>query len=80
MVIKLCSERAGRLIQETVLIGEDEEHLVIAGTLELTVGEWQTFGCALLLGAGEMAGRLVVRIDQESQDAVLASLDKEPIT
>ena len=33
------------------------------GTLYLTVGEWQLFGAALLLGTERMTGHLEVRID-----------------
>ena len=39
------------------------------GTLTLDVGQYQTFGAALLLGAAQMRGHLIVEIDPISHDA-----------
>ena len=60
MIIKLHSERRGEHVHERVFVGWDAEHLALAGTLVLDVGQWQEFGAALMLGAQRMHGRLRV--------------------
>lgn len=58
--LKLKSERLGDYVHEQIFIGPDKDHLALAGKLVLQVGEWQDFGCCLLLGSQQMRGRLVV--------------------
>lgn len=60
MIIRLRGERKGESVHERVFMGTDGEHLELAGTLVMSIGEWQTFGAALLLGAKQMNGQLVV--------------------
>ena len=60
MIIKLRSERRGEHVHERVFVGPDEDHLALAGTLVFDVGQWQEFGAALMLGAAQMHGNLVV--------------------
>lgn len=54
------SERKGDHVHERVCVGDDFEHLALAGTLVLRIGEWQELGAALRLGAEQMKGRLSV--------------------
>ncbi len=51
MIIKFRDERKGEHIHSRVFVGPDEDHLALAGTLIMRLGEWQTLGAALLLGA-----------------------------
>ena len=62
MKIKLVSERVGEHVRERVFVGEHEGALALAGTLMFRVGEWQAFGAALRLGAGQMKGQLEVEL------------------
>jgi hypothetical protein len=61
MIIKLRDERRGPHIHTRVFIGEDEDHLKLTGTLIMDVGEWQLFGAALLMGAQQTKGNLIVQ-------------------
>lgn len=61
MIIRLRDVRKGDHIHTRVFIGEDVDHLALAGRLVFKVGEWQMFGAALLLGAQQTKGRLVVQ-------------------
>ena len=56
MVIKIKSTRQGEHVHQRVFVGPDRERLALAGWLTMNVGEWQTFGAALLLGEARMAG------------------------
>ena len=78
MTIKLKSEQKGDHIHERVYVGTDRDHLALAGELVFRVGEWQLFGCALLLGAGQMRGHLEV-ITEGEPHAIrdLTTMDKE---
>ena len=58
----LRRERRGELVHERVFMGPDVEHLALAGTLIMDVEQWQEFGAALLLGARQMHGNLIVRL------------------
>ncbi len=69
MIIKMRSMRLGEHVHEQVFVGPDEEHLALAGTLILRMGEWQSLGAALLLGAERMHGRL--RVICEGDEAVV---------
>lgn len=61
ITVKLRPRIAGRHIKETVWIGFGEGQLQNAGELVFeSVGEWQLFGCALLLGAEQMKGQLTI--------------------
>ena len=60
VIIRLRSERLGDHVHERVFAGVDQDHLKLLGTLVMDVGEWQTFGAALMLGAERMHGQLVV--------------------
>jgi hypothetical protein len=72
MVIRLRDEVRGNRVHSRVYIGPDGEHLQLAGSLVLDVGEWQLLGAALLLGAAETWGRLAVEYPDDL--AVLESL------
>lgn len=57
MICKLRLERADppqKRIRVRVFCGEDSEHLECTGTLMLSVGEYQTLSCALLMGSKQM--------------------------
>ena len=60
MLIRLRSTRKGDHVHEQVFMGKDADHIALTGTLVMDVGQWQTFGAALMLGAGCMRGQLVV--------------------
>ncbi len=51
-------------VVQTVLIDDKE-----VGTLRLTAGAYQLFGCALGLGAQKMTGHLAVTSDEIGHDA-----------
>jgi len=61
MIIKLRDERQGNHIHTRVFMGEDEDHFKLTGRLVMDVGEWQLFGAALLLGAEQTKGHLIVQ-------------------
>ena len=74
MIVKLRSKRLhGDRIAEQVFVGKDKDHLQLAGTLILYVGEWQLFGAALLLGADQTKGHLEVITES---DEVIASYEE----
>ena len=52
-------------IQVTVFIGEAP--MQRAGQLNLTVGEWQVFGAALLLGQERMQGQFITEVEGEEE-------------
>ena len=58
--IKLVSERRGDHVHTRFFIGPEGQTLANIGTLVCDVGEWQTIGAALSLGADQMLGNLVV--------------------
>ena len=60
MYLRLRSERKGSHVHQRVFVGPDSEHLALAGTLVMNIGEWQLFGAALLLGAKATKGHLTV--------------------
>ena len=61
MLIKNVSRRMdSRRVKSHIYIGPDKDHLQLAGALVLDIGEWLTFGAALLLGARAMHGTLHV--------------------
>jgi hypothetical protein len=70
MVVKLVSERNGDHVQQQVFVGEDEDHLALAGTLMFRIGEWQLFGAALALGAKQTMGQLRVLHEGDEQMVV----------
>jgi hypothetical protein len=49
--IKLRSSWTGAHVSQRIYVGWDKDHLQLAGTLMLDVGQYQEFGAALLLGA-----------------------------
>ncbi len=60
MIIRMRDERRGDHIHTRVFMGKDEDHLKLTGTLVMDVGEWQLFGAALLIGADQTKGHLVI--------------------
>ena len=61
MVIKLRDDkRVGDTVRTSFFLGEDIEHLHLAGSLLFHIGEWQEFGACLLLGASQMCGHVTV--------------------
>ena len=60
MVVKMVSVPKGRHVHTTFFMGFENETLASVGKLTQTVGEWQHFGAAVLLGADQMKGRLKV--------------------
>jgi hypothetical protein len=54
-------------IQVTVFIGEKDTTVQRAGQLNLTVGEWQVFGAALLLGQERMQGQFITEVEGEEE-------------
>lgn len=73
--LKMRSERRGGHVHTTCWIGDDGRTLANIGTLVTDVGEWQTIGAALLLGARAMHGDLVVEFEG---DAAVVALESEP--
>jgi len=71
MIFKLRSERRGAYVHERVIVGPDNDHLALAGTLIFALGEWQAFGAALGLGADQMHGQ--VKVVFEGDEQVVAS-------
>ena len=68
MIIKLRSARTGGdQVREQIFAGPDVDHLQLAGEIVLTLGEWQAFGAALILGAGQMSGKLAIITDGHEQ-------------
>jgi len=75
LVIKLKSELKGQHIHETIFAGEEGKTLRNLGKLVMDVGEWQSFGCALLLGADHMNNtyprlRIITEGDREIVEAL----------
>ena len=58
MFIKTRDKRVGDRILSQYFIGEDADHLQLAGELHLHIGEWQLLGAALLIGAKHTANQL----------------------
>jgi len=67
MNIKIRGEVRGNHIRTKIFIGEDAEHLQLAGVLMLRVGEWQLFNVALSMGASNMEGHLVVECPDDKK-------------
>lgn len=70
MIIKLRSRADGAHITESVFVGPDKDHLALAGTLRFDLAEWQHFGAALLMGAGNV-GSMDIQIVTEGDDEVV---------
>lgn len=79
MIVKMRSSRIGPdQVREEIFIGQQEDSLVLAGTLTLNIGEWQSFGCALLMGADQMHGRLTVVCEGDEEVVCSARAAGEP--
>ena len=78
MIIKIYSELEGEHVHDRVFVGPDEDHLALAGTLAFRMGEWQSFGAALLLGAERMRGR--VKVICKGDDRVVLEKNLSPST
>ena len=61
MIIKLRDEKIGELIHTRVFAGKDPDHLKLLGKLIMDIGEWQLLGAALLMGAAQTKGHLVIQ-------------------
>lgn len=66
MTIKTRDKRVGDMITSQFFIGEDADHLQLAGELRLHIGEWQLMGAALLIGAELTQGQLQILPSDES--------------
>ena len=64
--ITLRQTRVGERIKTQVHIGPDADHMQLAGTLVLSVGETQVFGAALYAGARLMVGALSVKTPDDA--------------
>lgn len=73
VVLKLRSERRGNHVH-TTFYSASSPNTTFAnlGTLVTTIGEWQSIGAALILGAERMNGNLVVEC--EGDDAVVSGV------
>jgi len=60
MKLKLVSKRLGDHVHTQYFMGEEGKTMALMGILVSHVGEWQTIGAALILGAQQMSGRLEV--------------------
>ena len=69
MYLKIKSELLGAHVHERLFVGPDKEHLALAGTLVFDIGEWQLFGAALLLGAQQTQGNLIVECEGDKEVA-----------
>ena len=78
MYMVLRSTRRGDLIHERVFMGPDSEPLALTGTLVMDIGQWQEFGAALMLGAQQMHGNLVVT--SPDGRGVVDPTDSPPVT
>ena len=67
MILKLRSKRKGDHVRTQFFVGEDADHFELAGTLVMGVGEWQSHGAALRLGAQQMHGNLSVVFEGDEQ-------------
>jgi hypothetical protein len=77
MIIKLRSERRGEdRVVERILMGEDEKHLKLVGSLTLNVGEWQLFGAALLLGAEHTKTNLRIIFEGDEEVVGIKPVEK----
>ena len=74
-VIKLRCAWTGGHVEERVFVGWDEDHLALAGTLMLDIGQYQEFGACLLLGADRMnEGYHRVTVQTEAEPSLQAVL------
>lgn len=60
MVIKLRSRPNGIHVHTTVFMGPENQTLQNCGELIQSIGQWQLFGAALLLGTDRMQGKVKV--------------------
>ncbi|MCU0913001.1 MAG: hypothetical protein MUC88_00385 [Planctomycetes bacterium] len=72
LTIRIESEAKGGHVHMRVRAGETPGQLALCGLVIMTVGEWQLFGAALLLGAERMCGHLGVELPD--QDVVVKAL------
>lgn len=63
MIAKIKGVRKGDHIHADVFMGLDEGHFGKNGSLVFTIGEWQIFVSALLLGADRTQGHLTVEVE-----------------
>ena len=75
VIVKLRSRREGVHVKEQVFVGEKEGALALAGELTFRIGEWQSFGAALGLGADRMNGNL--KVIYEGSEAVVKDWPEE---
>jgi len=79
MIIKIRSERRGEdKVVERILMGEDENHLKLVGSLTLNVGEWQLFGATLLLGAEHTKTHLRIILEGDEEVVGIKTVERWP--
>lgn len=54
LLVRVRDERRGHHVHTRVFVGHDADHLALSGTLVMDIGQWQAFGCALLIGADRL--------------------------
>ena len=75
MILKTFSERKGEHVHVHVFMGPNTDHLASCGVLTFNVGEWQSFGAALGLGATQMHGNL--KVIQVGGEQVVATPERD---
>lgn len=74
LIVRLRDEHMDHhRVRQSWFVGPDAEHLQLAGTLVLSVGEWRLLGTALLGGAEIMPRHLVVELDATVESEVIAT-------
>lgn len=64
MIVKWRSKLSGKYVWSKIYTSKEPDQTFEAcGELTLTLSEWQSITAALLLGASQMDGNLVIEID-----------------
>jgi hypothetical protein len=75
--ITLRSRLLGPHVHSSVFIGEDADHLVLAGTLTFTVGQYQIFGAALLAAAEQLGEQHLITLPDATEAGVHQALAQQ---
>ncbi len=59
-MIRLVDTFDGDIVTMTVMVGRDEQHLIEAGKLRLSMSDWVSFELALIIGAKNCLVNLAV--------------------
>lgn len=74
MHIRLRDDLAGSHVHTRVFVGPDADHLALAGTTVLRVGEWQALWCALSLGV-DLMGAEHITFDHPDADTIVKEIN-----